>query len=231
VLTRADQFPSLRSYAQAVYTKGSGVLWMLRWVVGAENFDRLMREHYARFTYKNATTQDFIAVAEEVSAQKLDWFFDIWLRTVKTLDFSLPVGSWRRLEDGQIETRVTIVRQGEAIAPVKVVLYLRDGSTLETRWDGQQTVSELTFKSTSAPVQAEVDPDHDVLEQNRTNNTLTFPAYAMLDLALDNPVYCGYAQLARELCAGRKQNIWLATSSGSTGTRSSRSVIAGAAAR
>jgi hypothetical protein len=34
VLTRADQFPSLRSYAQAVYTKGSGVLWMLRWVCG-----------------------------------------------------------------------------------------------------------------------------------------------------------------------------------------------------
>ncbi len=231
VLTRADQFPSLRSYAHAVYTKGSGVLWMLRWVVGAENFDRLMREYYARFTYKNATTQDFTAVAEEVSAQELDWFFDIWLRTVKTLDFSLPVGSWRRLEDGQIETRVTIVRQGEAIAPVKVVLYLRDGSTLEARWDGQHTVSELTFKSQSAPVQAEVDPDHDVLEQNRTNNTLTFPAYALLDLSLDNPVYCGYAQLARELCAGRRPNAWPATSSGSTGTRSSRSAIAGAAAR
>jgi len=72
---------------------------------------------------------------------------------------------------------------------VKVVLYLRDGSTLETRWDGQQTVSDLTFKSTSAPVQAEVDPDHDVLEQNRTNNTLTFPAYAMLDLSGASPLF------------------------------------------
>lgn len=176
VLTRADQFPSLRSYAQSVYTKGSGVLWMLRWVIGTESFDRLFREYYARFTYKNATTRDFIAVAEEISREELDWFFDIWLRSVKTLDFALPVGSWRQLDDGQIETRLTIVRQGEAIAPVKVVLRLRDGSAVEARWDGQHTVSELVFKSTSAPVQAEIDPDHDVLEENRANNTLSFPA-------------------------------------------------------
>nr|BAL56218.1 aminopeptidase [uncultured Acetothermia bacterium]BAL59908.1 aminopeptidase N [Candidatus Acetothermum autotrophicum] len=179
VLTRADRFPSLRSYAQAVYTKGSGVLWMLRWVIGPETFDRLLREYYARFVYKNATTQDFIAVAEEVSAQELDWFFDIWLRTTKTVDFSLPVGTWRQLEDGQFETRLTILRQGEALAPVKVVLYLRDGSIVETRWDGQQTTAELTFKSASAPVQAEIDPDHDVLEEHRANNTLSFPAFVL----------------------------------------------------
>lgn len=179
VLTRADQFPSLRSYAQTVYTKGSGVLWMLRWVLGAENFDRLLRAYYARFVYKNATTQDFIAVAEEVSSQELDWFFDIWLRTTKTLDFSLPVGTWRQTEDGRFETKLTVLRRGEAIAPVRVVLYLRDGSVLETRWDGQQTTSELTFKSTSAPLQAEIDPDHDVLEENRANNTLSFPAYLL----------------------------------------------------
>lgn len=230
ILTRADQFPSLQIYAQAVYTKGSGVLWMLRWMVGADSFDRLLREYYARFTYKNATTQDFIAVAEEIFAQELDWFFDIWLRTTKTLDFSLPVGSWRQLEDGQIETRLTIVRQGEAIAPVRVVLQLRDGSVLETRWDSQQTTSELTFKTTSAPVQAEIDPGHDVLEENRANNTLSFPAYGALDFLFDTPVYCSYDKLAGELCAGNKLSTWPATSCANTGMKSSRSAIAGAAA-
>jgi len=192
VLTRADRFPSLRSYVQAVYTKGSGVLWMLRWVLGAEGFNRLLKEYYARFLYKNATTQDFITIAEEISGQELDWFFDIWLRRVKTLDFSLPVGTWRQTENGQFETKLTILRQGEAIAPVKVVLYLRDGSVVEQRWDGQQTTAELTFTSTSAPVQAEIDPDHDVLEENRANNTLSFPAYGALDFLFDTSIHCGY---------------------------------------
>jgi hypothetical protein len=183
ILTRADQFPSLQVYAQTVYTKGSGVLWMLRWALGAESFDRLLREYYTRFKFKNATVLDFIAVAEDVSNQELDGFFDIWLRTTKTLDFSLPLGSWRQLEDGQIEVRLTVTRQGEAIAPVKVVLMLRDGSTLETRWDGKQTVMELVFKSQSAPAQAEIDPGHDVLEQNRANNVLIFPAQVTLDVS------------------------------------------------
>ncbi len=231
ILTRADQFPSLHIYAQAVYTKGSGVLWMLRWVIGPENFDRLLREYYARFTFKNATVRDFIAVAEEISAQELDWFFDIWLRSVKTLDFALPVGSWRQLEGGQIETRLTIVRQGEAIAPVKVVLRLRDGSTVEARWDGQQTVSELIFKSTSAPAQAEIDPDHDVLEENRANNTLSFPAYGTLDFLFDTPVSCSYDQLVRELCAGKKLKREPATSCANRGMKLSPSAIVGAAAR
>ncbi len=231
VLTRADQFPSLRSYAQTVYTKGSGVLWMLRWVVGADSFDRLLREYYARFTYKNTSVRDFIAVAEESSAQELGWFFDIWLRSVKALDFSLPVGSWRQLEDGQIETRLTLVRQGEAIAPVRVVLHLRDGSTGEMRWDGEQTVTELVFKSQSAPLQAEIDPDHDVLEENRANNTLSFPAYGALDFLFDTPASCSYDQLARELCVGRKPSSWPVTSCANTDMRSLRSVIAGAVAR
>ncbi|MCX8103949.1 MAG: M1 family aminopeptidase [Candidatus Bipolaricaulota bacterium] len=208
VLTRADQFPSLRSYAQTVYTKGSGVLWMLRWVLGAQNSDRLFKEYYARFTYKNATTQDFIAVVEEVSSQELDWFFDIWLRTTKTLDFSLPVGAWRQTEDGQFETRLTILRQGEAIAPVRVVLYLRDGSTMETRWDGQQATAELLFKSKSAPAQAEVDPDRDVLEENRANNTLSFPTYLFFQLWRQCPLLTGAHSHARPMLSLQLGGRW-----------------------
>lgn len=231
ILTRADQFPSLQIYAQSVYTKGSGFLWMLRWVIGSEHFDRLLREYYKRFLYKNATVSDFVALTEELSGRELKPFFDIWLRTTKTLDFSLPVGTFRQSNDGQIETRLTVVRQGEAIAPVKVVLRLRDGSTVETRWEGDQAVTELVFKTQSAPTQAELDPDRDVLEQNRANNMLSFPAYGAFDLWFDIPIYCSYDRLARELCAGKQPNSWPATFSKLTGTRSSRSAIAGAAVR
>lgn len=176
ILTRAEIFPSLRVYADVVYTKGSGVLWMLRGVLGRERFDQLLKAYYARFKYKNATVADFIEIAEEISEQKLTTFFDFWLRTPKTIDFSLPVASVRTLEDGQIETRLTVVRQGDLALPVKVVLKLRDGSQLESRWDGQESSAILIFKSRAAPRQAEIDPDRDILEENRANNTLTFPA-------------------------------------------------------
>jgi len=66
-------------YTLAVYNKGAWVLHMLRYIVGRETFFDLLHTYRARYEYASAETDDFIAVAEEVSGQKLGWFFDQWL--------------------------------------------------------------------------------------------------------------------------------------------------------
>jgi len=62
-----------------VYLRGGLTLHALRERVGDEIFFKIMRVYYDRFAYGNATTEDFIAVAEEVSGQELGAFFDAWL--------------------------------------------------------------------------------------------------------------------------------------------------------
>jgi hypothetical protein len=47
--------------------------------VGDEVFFDILRTYYDRFKGSNVRTSDFIAVAEEVSGQDLDVFFDNWL--------------------------------------------------------------------------------------------------------------------------------------------------------
>lgn len=64
---------------QLVYQKGGWFLHMLRGQVGTETFWKGMREYYRRFRDSNATTKDLRQVFEEVSGQKLDWFFQQWL--------------------------------------------------------------------------------------------------------------------------------------------------------
>ncbi|MGH2574403.1 MAG: M1 family aminopeptidase, partial [Ignavibacteria bacterium] len=59
-----------------IYQKGGWVLHMLRGMLGDDVFFKAIREYYERYKYKNATTQNFVAVVEEVSGQTLDWFFD-----------------------------------------------------------------------------------------------------------------------------------------------------------
>jgi aminopeptidase N len=51
----------------------------LRLRVGDETFFQILRTYTERFRYGNASTSDFIAVAEEVSGQELGEFFDAWL--------------------------------------------------------------------------------------------------------------------------------------------------------
>jgi hypothetical protein len=170
ILEPASHFPSLNVYAQAVYTKGSGVLWMLRGLLGQETFDRLLQVYYERFRYRNTMASDFIAVAEEIYGKPLGWFFDEWLRTTKTLSFSIEMVSSTRQSDGSYLDQCTVRRNGEAIMPVTIAVTLVDGSQLALQWDGQSAQETFVLKTTSPLRQIIVDPDRQLLEENRANN-------------------------------------------------------------
>jgi aminopeptidase N len=62
-----------------VYDRGAMTLQALREKVGDDTFFAILRNWYAENRNGNVTTADFIALAERVSAQQLDRFFDVWL--------------------------------------------------------------------------------------------------------------------------------------------------------
>lgn len=62
-----------------VYEKGARVLRMLNYRIGEDLFWEILRTYYQQYKYSNATTEDFIAIAEKVSEQDLSPFFTQWL--------------------------------------------------------------------------------------------------------------------------------------------------------
>lgn len=68
-----------RLFSEVVYAGGALLLHDLRQRIGDDAFFRLLQEWAARHRHGNATTPEFIALAEEVSGQDLDAFFDDWL--------------------------------------------------------------------------------------------------------------------------------------------------------
>ena len=62
-----------------VYLRGGLTLHALRLEVGDEAFFEIVRTYYDRYKFGNATTEDFIQVAEEISGEDLGEFFDAWL--------------------------------------------------------------------------------------------------------------------------------------------------------
>jgi len=62
-----------------VYVWGGLTLHALRLEVGDETFFEILPAYFERYKNGNATTADFIAVAEEVSGKDLTEFFDNWL--------------------------------------------------------------------------------------------------------------------------------------------------------
>ena len=68
-------------FTEAVYAGGALLLDDLRQRLGDEAFFDLLQEWAGRHRYGNATTEEFIALAEEISGQDLDAFFTEWLYT------------------------------------------------------------------------------------------------------------------------------------------------------
>jgi aminopeptidase N len=66
-------------FSGTVYDRGAMTLQALRVKVGDDAFLRTLRTWYAKYRYGNATTADFVAVAERASGQQLDAFFQTWL--------------------------------------------------------------------------------------------------------------------------------------------------------
>ncbi len=72
-------------YGLIIYDKGAFVLHMLRNMMidlktmNEDTFLNMMREFYDRYRGKNATTQDFIRLAEKYVGINLDWFFNQWV--------------------------------------------------------------------------------------------------------------------------------------------------------
>jgi aminopeptidase N len=71
--------PSDDLFNSSVYQRGSFVLVALRDEVGDDVFFDTLRSYAQRFANGNATTEDFIALAEEKAERDLDDLFDAWL--------------------------------------------------------------------------------------------------------------------------------------------------------
>jgi len=72
------------------YVGGALVIHALRLKVGDEAFFNILRTYLERYRYGNAGTEEFIAVAEEVSGQELASFFDSWLMQTTLPDWPTP---------------------------------------------------------------------------------------------------------------------------------------------
>jgi aminopeptidase N len=68
-------------FSDSVYDRGAMTLQALRVEVGDATFLRILRDWFARYRYRNATTADFISLAERDSHRDLDGFFRLWLFT------------------------------------------------------------------------------------------------------------------------------------------------------
>lgn len=141
-------------YGIATYSKPTLALLTLERVLGKETMLAVMSTFFERYRFAHPTTEDFRRVAEEVSPQDLDWFFDGLVYSERVLNYTVSAVE---------EHSFTVARQGDLVIPTEVLVTFADGSTHLEAWDGQAAEQTFTYPDRPALRSAEVDPERKLL--------------------------------------------------------------------
>ncbi|MBP7865070.1 MAG: tetratricopeptide repeat protein [Acidobacteria bacterium] len=158
--------PGSEKYHSVVVSKGAWVLYMLRGILGAAEFERLMKtvaEHGLKEPLDSGVLQ---RLASEIHGKDLAWFFPQWLDNVNLPRFSVDYLVFRKsaggyTAEGKVDQEGTLFRM-----PLDLRVNLKDGfehRTLEMAGD----MTRFRFDIQARPVKLDLDPEYRMLHRSR----------------------------------------------------------------
>ena len=169
ISTPAYEFEN--DYYAMVYRKASLVLWALRYVVGEDTFDRILKQYFTEWQFKHINEERFKKVCEDVSGMDLDWFFEEWLHTRKLCDYRFAEMKTAVDPSGQgYLTQVRIEREGEIVMPLTIVFTFDDGTTQTARIEGRLRTIKKTYDFPEKPAKAAINPNNEIMDISLHDN-------------------------------------------------------------
>jgi aminopeptidase N len=149
--------PSGHLFCEIIYEKAAWVVHMLRFVVGEDNFWKILKDYAQEFAFSNASTEDFRSVCERISGHELGWFFDQWIYGAGYPVFRFGWGS-----SAQNRVRVIISQVQEDFPlfrmPIELAFVFPSETVKKIVWVEDKT-SIFQFDFSESPSQVIFDPD------------------------------------------------------------------------
>ncbi|MCY4780968.1 M1 family metallopeptidase [Sphingobacterium sp. UT-1RO-CII-1] len=115
----ADYYKTNYAYSNQAYNKGAVMAEQLGYIIGKENLDKTFLKFYEIWKFKHPTPNDFKRVAEDISGINLKWYFNLFINTTRTIDYSI-----NKITDREIE----IENKSDIAMPIDLLVEYQDGS-------------------------------------------------------------------------------------------------------
>ncbi len=190
--THADHYNLNSAYGPGTYNKGAVFVEQLAYVIGKDNFDKAMLRLWNDWQFKHPNGNDVIRVMEKVSGLELDWYYDYFIASTKTIDYGV-----NSVEAAGDNTKITLERFGLMPMPIDMVVTYVDGSqemiyfplviqrgdkpeepgmpkrVMTARWPWTNYSKEVILEKPISEIKSvEIDPSLRLADINRENNRL-----------------------------------------------------------
>lgn len=157
--------------SRLTYTKGSHVIYMLRWILGDSVFIKGAKEYLndSSLRYGFATTADLERNLEKASGQKLDSFFRQWIYGEGFPSYNIqwePIGKdYVKIKVGQVTSHPSV-----SFFALPVALQFKNATQQKTIVVDNKTNGEIFFKNIGFVADTVIiDPDYWLITRNNTS--------------------------------------------------------------
>jgi aminopeptidase N len=157
--------------SRLTYTKGSHLLYMLRWILGDSVFFRGMRSYLndPALAYGFATTKDFQRNLEKVSGVNLDYFFNEWFYGQGYPSYHVQ---WSQLDNNFVRIKINQVTSNPSVKffELPVALQFKNANQQKTivvnnKSNGEVFIRDIGFAADTVII----DPDYWLITANNTS--------------------------------------------------------------
>jgi len=160
---------SIFNYSRS-YAKGAVVLHMLRGVLGDSLFFSTLKTYanHPEYKYATAITENFKDVAENISGQDLDYFFNEWIYGANYPKYNIQWGYKAQSGSGKFDVTVNINQQVNNdppffTMPIELKIKTVSGDTIISVFNDQQQQT-FNFTVNAQPNGFQFDPDNWILD-------------------------------------------------------------------
>jgi aminopeptidase N len=202
--THSDDFGSALGHGggyRHVYYKTATMLYNLQYVLGDELFLNAMKHYFSQWKIAHPYLEDFRASIINYTKVDLNWFFDQWLETTKTIDYSVE----NIQHNGGDEYKITFARKGAMQMPIDFSVYAQDGTEhkfhIPNHWFVKETDAKVldkwhawgklypthsvTVNIPSGIKNVDIDPSRRLADRYMLDNSKSMP----MDVAFDAKVW------------------------------------------
>ena len=188
-----------------VYSKTAAMLKNLEYVLGRSFFDKAMQHYFKQWKFCHPYPEDFRNSIIGFTGVDLNWFFDQWLETTKTVDYK--IGRIKRKKNNVYE--ITFKRKGTMQMPIDFVVIDKNdsarhyyipntwfekptGAITLPRWIGWGPKLKPTYTATlnigTKIKNVIIDPSYRLADVDMTNNVKHGNINVRFDSHVYNPV-------------------------------------------
>lgn len=185
----ADYYDTNYAYGVQAYIKGQVYLIQLEYIIGKENLKKTFLEFYKEWKFKHPSPNDFRRTAEKVSGLNLKWYENLFVNTIRTIDYGISNVSSNSIE---------LKNLSNFPMPIDLLVEYADGSkelfyipNLELRGEKPSEEFDL-YKETKRTVLKPwnwTNPDYSVKISKPVKRVIIDPTLRLADLNYSNNTF------------------------------------------